>query len=158
MTLLAQWRRADAPNLSQNAFDTLLKLLNRIVHDDAFKPSDLPKSFYDIDKHEQALDLIVPFCRVCLSIKLIASVRTFTKPLFLAVIFISMTLSNAFNSFWRVPWRQRCFPDTAPRITAEHIYGMAKPGKNKKQEFTRITLVYYRIYLDFSCNFFLTSD
>ncbi len=57
--LLAQWRRVDAPSTSQNAFDSLLKLLYRIVHEKNFSPDDFPCSYYDINKSEHALDILV---------------------------------------------------------------------------------------------------
>jgi len=59
MLLLAHWRRSQAPNLSQNAFDSLLKLLNRIVQEEDFDPNAMPASFYEIDECEHELDIIV---------------------------------------------------------------------------------------------------
>ncbi len=156
MTLLAQWRRTDAPNLSQNAFDTLLKIFNRIVREDTFKADDLPSSFHDIDKYEKDLDLIVCFSLVImLNYKLNASVRPSTKSLFLVVLFISTIFSNASNSFWRVTWHRRCFRVTAPHDTAERTFGMVTLGKNNKQEFARITLVHYILIIIFASFFFL---
>jgi hypothetical protein len=57
--LLAQWRRLTAPALSETAFDSLLKLLNKIVHSPNFKPDDFPTSFYELDTCEEKFDMIV---------------------------------------------------------------------------------------------------